>query len=300
MKNLIIVLAATILISCGTSSDSFETTKGTLVNYIENGDGDVSADSLVGLFCISYETESGSSLYKGDPDNPQPLKIDPTSAAQQGELYEILSKLRTGDSVGFELVAADLFRETFRAPLPDSIPADSKIRFQISFIDQLTETGYYAWAEEKTRALAEKQIIVDREILDEFMARNNVDAQTTESGLRYVVTEEGNGAKPQSGQSVQVNYAGWVLDGEYFDTSIESVAREQGLYQEGRPYQPFSFTLGQGQVIKGWDEGIALLNVGSKARLYIPSTLGYGSRGSGRIIKPNSILVFDVELVDIQ
>ena len=79
----------------------------------------------------------------------------------------------------------------------------------------------------------------------------------------------------------------------------KTVAKEQGIYQEGRPYQPFTFPIGQGRVIKGWDEGIGLLNVGTKATLYIPSTLGYGSRSAGAVIKPNSILVFDVELLEI-
>ena len=75
---------------------------------------------------------------------------------------------------------------------------------------------------------------------------------------------------------------------------------EKGLYDERRePYQPYTFPLGQGQVIKGWDEGIALLNEGSKARLYIPSPLGYGSRDRSPIIRANSILVFDVELVEV-
>jgi FKBP-type peptidyl-prolyl cis-trans isomerase FkpA len=98
---------------------------------------------------------------------------------------------------------------------------------------------------------------------------------------------------------VSVNYAGWVLNGAHFDTSIKEVAEENGLYNPGRPYEPLSFPVGQGRVIKGWDEGIGLLNEGSKARLFIPSSLGYGTRGSGQIIKPNSILVFDVELVKI-
>ncbi len=299
MKNTLVVLVVAILISCGPSQDSFTTSQGTEVSYLEAGDGDFPADTLVGLFCVGYETEDGKVMLEADYDNPLALQITPNNVAQQGELYEILSKLRTGDSVGFELVAAELFQKTFRAPLPDSIAPDSKIKFKISFIDQLTETGYYAWAEEKAKEEAKKQLVLENQILDDFMADNNITAQKTESGLRYVITQEGSGAKPENGQMVQVAYAGWLLDGTYFDTSIESVAREQGIFREGRPYQPYSFPLGHGQVIKGWDEGIALLNVGAKARLYIPSPLGYGNRGSG-IITPNSILVFDVELVDIQ
>ena len=291
-----IILAITF--SCGTSS--FETEGGTPVKYFKQGDGELPVDSLVGLYCIRYTTAEGAVIRESDFDNPLPLKIDPNNYSQQGELYEVLSKLRIGDSVGFELVAKELFERTFRGATPDSIPEESMLKFQISYIDQLSEAGYYEWIEEKNRKKSEKQLTIDLEILDDYLAENEINATKTESGLRYVISEQGNGPLPDSGQVVKVNYAGWVLNGEYFDTSIESVAREQGLYQEGRPYQPFSFALGARRVIKGWDEGIAYLNKGSKATLYIPSPLGYGTRGSGQIIRPNSILVFDVELVDIE
>ena len=298
MKKILMVLIGFVLFSC--TSNSFKTDSGIKVGYVEKGDGNLPVDSLIGLYCIRYTTEDGRVLMDANPDNPVPWKNDPNNVGQQGELYEILSKLRTGDSVGFELVASELFEKTFQTSIPDSIAADSKIQFQISFIDQLTETGYYEMTSRKAEELAAKQLIIDAEILDNYLVENKIIAEKTESGLRYVITEAGTGNKPENGQFVEVDYAGWILDGEYFDTSIESVAKEKSLFQSGRPYQPYSFPLGQGRVIKGWDEGIALLNEGSKARLYIPSTLGYQSRGSGSIIKPNAILVFDVELVSIQ
>jgi peptidylprolyl isomerase len=111
--------------------------------------------------------------------------------------------------------------------------------------------------------------------------------ETTESGLRYAILEEGEGSEsPVAGQVVSVHYTGWLEDGTQFDSSVE-----RG--------QPFSFPLGQQMVIPGWDEGIALLKVGDKARLIIPSELAYGEAGGGTVIPPNATLVFDVELVDI-
>ena len=241
-------------------------------------------------------------MQESEPDNPNPIKIDPNDETDRGELFEILTKLKTGDSVHFSLTASELFEKTFGAPRPDSIAAESKIKFQIGYEKQISESDYFDLVAEKQRVAAEKQLLIDTEILDEFLAENNIDAQQTESGLRYVITKEGTGEKPEAGQIVNVNYAGRLLDGTYFDTSVESVARENGIFSENRPggYSPLSFQIGQGRVIKGWDEGIALLKKGSKATLYIPSSLGYGGRSSGPIIKPNSILVFDVELVDIE
>ncbi len=108
----------------------------------------------------------------------------------------------------------------------------------------------------------------------------------TESGLQYIVTEEGTGAAPQTGDKVQVHYTGTLDDGTKFDSS-----HDRG--------QPFEFSLGAGQVIKGWDEGIALMKVGGKATLIIPADLGYGASGAGGVIPPNATLHFDVELVGI-
>ena len=116
------------------------------------------------------------------------------------------------------------------------------------------------------------------------------DTLTTASGLKYIVvekTKEAMAAKAESGKTVNVHYTGMLLDGKVFDSS-----RERGT--------PFQFGLGQGQVIKGWDEGIALMQVGDKLRLIIPAELGYGPNGAGGVIPPNATLLFDVELMGIQ
>ncbi len=109
---------------------------------------------------------------------------------------------------------------------------------------------------------------------------------TTASGLKYVVLNEGTGAAPKTGQTVVVHYTGTLEDGTKFDSS-----RDRG--------QPFSFKLGVGQVIKGWDEGLSTMKVGDRRQLTIPPELGYGARGAGGTIPPNATLIFDVELLKI-
>lgn len=128
------------------------------------------------------------------------------------------------------------------------------------------------------------------------------EAQKTESGLRYIIEEQGSGVKPEIGQVVDVHYAGYLTDGTCFDTSIKGLAQKLGNYDERRePYDPFPVTCGpNGRVIQGWKEGIQLLNVGGKAKLIIPPYLGYGDRGAGGVIPPNATLVFDIELVGIK
>lgn len=114
---------------------------------------------------------------------------------------------------------------------------------------------------------------------------------TTPSGLQYEDTEEGAGASPAAGQDCKVHYTGWLLEagakGAKFDSSVD-----RG--------EPFSFPVGKGHVIAGWDEGVASMKKGGKRTLQIPSALGYGSRGAGGVIPPNADLIFEVELLDFK
>ena len=122
--------------------------------------------------------------------------------------------------------------------------------------------------------------------LEKQLSEHTKNAVKTSSGLQYIILTSSDGKKPQNGQKVSVNYSGFLLDGTMFDSS----------YKRNKP---FEFVLGQGRVIKGWDEGVALLNEGSKAKFIIPPNLAYGSRGAGGLIPPNSTLIFEVELIEI-
>ena len=110
---------------------------------------------------------------------------------------------------------------------------------------------------------------------------------TTESGLQYIDLVVGTGRQAELGDTATVHYTGWLADGRKFDSSVDRK-------------EPFSFRVGAGQVIKGWDEGVGTMKVGGKRKLTIPPQLGYGARGAGNVIPPNATLTFDVELLGLR
>lgn len=118
-------------------------------------------------------------------------------------------------------------------------------------------------------------------------AGSNAQEVTTSSGLKYVDQVVGTGDVAVVGKTANVHYTGWLENGKKFDSSVD-----RG--------QPFSFPLGAGRVIKGWDEGVQGMKVGGKRKLTIPSDLGYGPRGAGGVIPPNATLIFDVELLGVR
>lgn len=141
---------------------------------------------------------------------------------------------------------------------------------------------------------ANSTLIFDIEVLDASTPIKAVpfdvkgkDTLSTASGLKYIIVKKGDGAKAENGKTVDVHYTGYLMDGRTFDSSVE-----RG--------EPISFPLGQGMVIKGWEEGIALMQVGDKMRIIIPSELGYGANGAGGVIPPNATLIFDVELMNVK
>lgn len=132
---------------------------------------------------------------------------------------------------------------------------------------------------QRQKEISEKNLKTLNDLSDGF--------DITESGLRYKISEKGTGEKAVSGKNIKVHYKGQLLDGTVFDSSFK---RDE----------PIEFTLGIGQVIKGWDEGIALLSKGAKATFIIPADLGYGSAGAGGVIPPDATLQFEVELLDFK
>jgi len=143
------------------------------------------------------------------------------------------------------------------------------------------------------KAKAEKakaQMETDDKQLKDYFTKNKLKPTKHISGMYYTVTKQGMGDSIKAGQKVTVNYTGKTMDGKKFDSNVDSAFHH---------VEPFSFVIGQGQVIPGWDVGVGLLKKGAKATLYIPSTMAYGDRSPSPAIPANSVLIFDVEVKDV-
>ncbi|MGB3585375.1 MAG: FKBP-type peptidyl-prolyl cis-trans isomerase [Tunicatimonas sp.] len=274
-----------------TGEDGYETTSsGLKIKYLSEGEGTEPDSGDFILMYMKYLKDDSLLFPPEGMTDPIPVQFVSDTA---NLVFEAFGMLKKGDSTHFQVSAEELFVKTFQAQIPPGIEAEAPITFQIGVEDVMSPEDFQAYQMEQMRKQQEdmmaqqtEQLSADSLIINDYLAENSIDAQTTDSGLRYVITEEGSGVQPSVGDSVFVHYRGKFLDGTEFDAS----------YDRG---DPLGFALGQSQLIQGWHEGIALLNKGAKATLYVPSSLAYGPQSTGPIA-PNSVLIFDVELVDVK
>lgn len=293
MKTRVLCLLAALLLS-GTSFTScqtgksgevkFKTTKSGVGYYfhIQNKDAKTPAEGDIMTLRLTYGAPD-SVYYSSDMNPGGNMMLPMSSSKNEGDLFEALAMMHLGDSASFMVNADTFFLKTAGFPeIPPFAVGVEQLRFNVSLDKIQTEAEIQAEFEAEMLEAQSAETVK----IQEYLTANNIVATPTESGMYYIEEVKGKGAKPQAGEKVKVHYTGTLLDGTKFDSSVD-----RG--------QPFEFTLGVGQVIRGWDEGIGMMNVGSKGKLVIPSNMGYGERGAGKDIPPYAPLVFEVELLDI-
>ncbi len=301
MKNFVYFVAFAILSACGGAATSSGGVDGEIVpgyKYVNHTKKGGATPQVNEYAYFNYYIMDGDSVLitntKVGNGEPQPmLMIEDFSgrAAGQEPMVRALEKMSVGDSLTFYIP---------RDSLPSENPQlkSDKVGYHISLIEIKDEAAFMADVE-KQKAIEQQAMVANQareaEIAEmvklraaEYTKGNlNSKIKTTPSGLKYMIHEEGNGVLPQRGQEVYAHYYGALTNGEPFDNS----------FKRG---QLFNFPLGAGRVIRGWDEGFALLSPGTKATLFIPAELGYGATGSPPRIPPNSELMFYVEMDNVR
>ena len=286
MKNLKIIIACLLFASFAQAQKAvkYSKSKTTGLSYVmhkSNKGPKLKLDDVVTLN-LKYITSKDSLVFDSWKMG-KPIQLKIAKASFKGDLMDGLTLLTVGDSASFLINADSLFTKTFGAPRPAFIDSSSFLSFTVKVISTTTDAVLKAeeLKAEKENAMKENEVIA------KYIADKQITPSKSSSGLMYIISEPGAGEQAQAGKTVKVHYTGRLLDGTKFDSSLDR-------------NDPIEFKLGQGMVIKGWDEGIALLKVGGKALLIIPSNLAYGSRGAGGVIPPFSPLTFEVELVSVQ
>lgn len=295
------MLGLTAAVTVQAQDEYQRTPQGVQYKIVTKNTGEkIKLDDVVTLNLIE-KTEKDSVLFSTfTQGRPVQMQIKPSKNI--GDMLYIFPMLTVKDSVIVRVPTDSAFagHEEARPPF---LPKGSMLVFVMkiervqSLADAIAERNA---AEAAQKAALEKLKTDEIANLDKYVADHKLTMKTTPSGLRYVITHSvANKPKIAPGDTLWVNYAGRTTNDKVFDTSIESVAKEAGLVQPGRTYEPIDFPVGQHRVIAGWDEGLLLLTEGSKATFVIPSNLAYGDQGQGDAIAPFSTLVFDVEVVKV-
>lgn len=220
--------------------------------------------------------------------NNAPAEVQMAAVPTKGDILEGFTFMTPGDSAIFRYSVDSLLT------IPGVTPAPWMKQGQGQMIYYRVVLADVKSSEQKQKESAEaaaKQKDIDDKLLQDYFKAKNIKATKTASGLYYTVSKMGTGIVAQPGDKVSVNYTGKTLEGKAFDSNVDSAFQH---------VQPFEFTVGQGMVIKGWDEGFTIFKKGSKGTLYIPSPLAYGQNSPDPSRIPvNGILIFDVELLDV-
>lgn len=258
------------------------------VYYIEEikGSGRKPAAGDMATIHFIVSTVNGDTLYSSYEQN-RPMTWEAGKIFDNEGATEVLNMMTKG-SKAMAIVPSELaFGEQGRGQM---VPPYTSLVYDLEMVDFKTKAAFEA-EQEATRKKAESDKLKagEQEIstLKSYVNKNNITAKPTASGLYYIETKAGSGQKAATGKTVKVHYTGTLLNGTKFDSSVD-----RG--------EPFEFVLGQGQVIQGWEEGIAMMKVGGKARLLIPSSIAYGPDGRMPTIPPSATLIFDVELIDVK
>lgn len=298
---LVLMLGASIMSSCQKKTKVTEK-DGIEYTYIKEGSETAPNGSFL-LYNLEITTATDSVIYStAEQPFPGYLMANDSLPPTNG-MDEIFLTLRKGDSIQFESTAKVIFGANF----PPFMKEEDIVKVKLGAFEIMDQAAIEAFfnqtmeVEDKKRAeRAVELVAAEGKTIEAYIQEKGLTASKTESGLYYAIEQEGTGEATTPGTTMYVNYAGYLLDGTLFDTSMPEVAKANNIFDAERSYEALPVNVGMGQVIPGWDEGLMLLKKGSKGKFIIPSPLGYGENGAGAMIPPNSILVFDVEVTDIQ
>lgn len=249
---------------------------------------------------VLFDTKDPKVNRNGDATIEFPL----SKSSFKGSFEDALQMMAVGDSASFLVSADSVYLKTFMAKeLPPHVAKGSLLTFEV-MLKKVTSKEEVE--KERNKMMEEQRVMMEMrkgeesKTLAKYIEDNKITVKPTESGLYFIETKKGNGKHPAKGDRVKVNYTLGLVDGKILETTVAENAKAGGIFQEGRPYMPAEFLVystkpGQA-LIAGMNEGLSMMTKGSKAKLLIPSAIGYGEGGGA--MPPYATLVFEVEMID--
>ena len=280
ISNVLIVL----LMLCMACNDSEKKTpNGFTFKVVKAGDGVMAKAQEILVFDFMLR-DSKDSVWSDSRKEGSPAAVQiADSAAQKTEngMLQMFRMLSKGDSVNATMTIGKFFKDIVRAPTPQGIDSTMSLSYLIQVKEVMTMEKFQAYQVEMAAKKKVIQKIKDQNLIKKYLGDNNITAQQDSSGLYYVLYTNKGGIKPNVSQCIEVKYKGkTMVDDKVFDQS-----------------EKLAYPLNQ--MMEGWKLGIPLLGIGDSATLFIPSDLGYGPQGYPGVIPPNSILIFDVQLLTV-
>ncbi|MBA3827371.1 MAG: FKBP-type peptidyl-prolyl cis-trans isomerase [Taibaiella sp.] len=218
-------------------------------------------------------------------NNGQAVKMPLKPVNFNGDIAEGFMMMVAGDSAIFRVPVDSIAKMS--PQLPPFMHKGDMLEFRVQMVNVVSAAAEKALQDKS----ASVQKDIDDKILQDYLSKNNIKATKTESGLYYNIEKTGTGDQIKKGQTISINYTGKLLNGNIFDSNIDPKFNH---------VQPLTFAVGQGQMIHGMDEGAGMLKMGSKATLYLPSTIAYGANSPSPAIPANSVLIFEVEVTEVK
>lgn len=262
-------------------TDGFQkTTHGLYYKVIVDGKKPKGNQGDIIKMNLEYLTQKDSVLFSTYQEEMGPVQFTISPPTFNGDPMEGFTLLGEGDSAVFLMQSDSAYKGQ---EMPPFAKPGEFVKIHVNVLSMMTKVEFDKKKAEETREQSEKDVAT----IESYLTSKGLKAQKTASGLYYIIDKQGDGIKTEAGKTVVINYTGKFLDGKVFDSSLNP------------GHSPLSFKLGEGQMIKGFDEGIELLNIGGKGTLIIPSELAWGNRSQGTI-PANAVVVFDVEVMSMQ
>ncbi len=299
MKKLVIVLG--IAVTAFTGCNNFEKGEGDMMYKIHTDKGGETIKEGDFIVFQAIEKTEGDSILYSSYDYDRPSLTVREKSLFTGDLSAAFGILSEGDSATFKINLDSMVMKMGRPQ-----PSDTTAKYLIYTIKidkvipkgKLTDSLFRGKIDEFLKAEMDKAKNGEAAKVKAYVSSKNLKPTVSPSGLNYVVSKPGAGAKANPGDTVVVHYTGMFLSGKVFDSSLPDVAKKSGTFNAGRKYEPLRLPVGMQGSIPGFEEGLMLLPKGSKATLILPSSLAYGEQGN-QGIPPFTPLIFEVEMIDI-